>query len=197
MAYLGTKPSNAVLTSEQIGDGVITTADLADALITTAKIANGAVVEADIADNAVTSAKIANSAVTVAKLSATGSPSSSNFLRGDGSWQTVSGGVTSLNGQSGAITNTDFGAIGSYFIGYDNSFQIYNDNATINPGTTVAGSSLINRNEEGVTNFTAIFTGTSSNAGLTGTWRRMSFARGAAFVGNANSRGNFLFVRIS
>jgi hypothetical protein len=28
MAYLGTKPANAVLTSEQIGDGVITQADL-------------------------------------------------------------------------------------------------------------------------------------------------------------------------
>jgi hypothetical protein len=40
MAYLGTKPANAVLTSEQIGDGVITTADLANGAITDAKIAS-------------------------------------------------------------------------------------------------------------------------------------------------------------
>jgi hypothetical protein len=39
MAYLGTKPANAVLTSEQIGDGVITTADLADGSITQTKLA--------------------------------------------------------------------------------------------------------------------------------------------------------------
>jgi hypothetical protein len=39
MGYLGTKPANAVLTSEQIGDGVITTADLANGAVTDAKIA--------------------------------------------------------------------------------------------------------------------------------------------------------------
>jgi hypothetical protein len=43
MAYLGTKPANAVLTSEQIGDGVVATADLADGAITKSKMAsNGA-----------------------------------------------------------------------------------------------------------------------------------------------------------
>lgn len=39
MGYLGTKPANAVLTSDQIGDGVITTADLANGAVTDAKIA--------------------------------------------------------------------------------------------------------------------------------------------------------------
>ena len=45
-----------------------------------------------IAALAVTGAKIANSTVTVGKISATGTPSSSTYLRGDGSWSTPSGG---------------------------------------------------------------------------------------------------------
>jgi len=52
---------------------------------------------------------------TLATLSPSGTASSSTYLRGDNTWATVSsGGVTSLNGQTGAITNTTYGAIGSY-----------------------------------------------------------------------------------
>lgn len=38
MAYLGTKPADAVITSDQIADGVITTADLANSAVTPAKL---------------------------------------------------------------------------------------------------------------------------------------------------------------
>jgi hypothetical protein len=41
---------------------------------------------ADILDSAITTAKIANGAVTIADLSATGTASSSTFLRGDNAW---------------------------------------------------------------------------------------------------------------
>ena len=52
-------------------------------------------------------------------------------------WVTpASGGVTSLNGQTGAITNTDLYAIGSYVTGMPASTSAYGVNSTI------AGSSL-------------------------------------------------------
>lgn len=38
MAYLGTKPANAVVTSEQLADGVVGTSDLASAAVTPAKL---------------------------------------------------------------------------------------------------------------------------------------------------------------
>jgi hypothetical protein len=62
-------------------------------------VVDGGITEAKIASNAVTTAKIANANVTVAKLSATGTPSSSTFLRGDGAWAAAGGG-------DGAILNT-------------------------------------------------------------------------------------------
>jgi len=52
------------------------------------------------------------------------------------SWATPSGGgVTSLNGQTGAIDNTTQYAIGSYIIGRPDAYGTYNN-------TTIAGSSL-------------------------------------------------------
>lgn len=38
MGYLGTKPANAVVTSEQLADGVVATADLANSAVTPAKL---------------------------------------------------------------------------------------------------------------------------------------------------------------
>ena len=49
-----------------------------------------------IADNAVTNAKMADDAVGVAELSATGTPSTLTFLRGDNSWDTPLSGAVSL-----------------------------------------------------------------------------------------------------
>ena len=47
---------------------------------------------ADIADDATTNAKVADDAIGVAELSATGTASSSTFLRGDNSWAEAGGG---------------------------------------------------------------------------------------------------------
>lgn len=65
---------------------------------------------------------------------------SGNVLTSNGSTWTSSalpaGGVTSLNGQTGAITNTDLYAIGSYITGRPQNGTAYAVNSTI------AGSSL-------------------------------------------------------
>lgn len=56
---------------------------------------------------------IDNSVVTVAKLSATGSPSATTYLRGDGSWATPAGGG---GGSGGLISATNFDANGTFTI---------------------------------------------------------------------------------
>ena len=55
-------------------------------------IDDGVVNTAALAADSVTTDKILNNSVTVGKISATGTPSSSTYLRGDGSWSAVSGG---------------------------------------------------------------------------------------------------------
>ena len=55
-------------------------------------IEDGHVVAADLASDAVTTAKVADDAITIAKMSATGTASSSTFLRGDGTFAEAGGG---------------------------------------------------------------------------------------------------------
>ncbi|MDQ1096377.1 MULTISPECIES: DUF7151 family protein [Chryseobacterium] len=50
---------------------------------------------ATIAANAITTAKLANQSVTIGKISATGTPGSTTFLRGDGTWAAAGGGSSS------------------------------------------------------------------------------------------------------
>jgi len=58
---------------------------------------DGSVSTAKLATDAVTNPKVANDAIGVAELSATGTASSSTFLRGDNAWSVVTvGGITTL-----------------------------------------------------------------------------------------------------
>lgn len=67
----------------------------------TTAIVSNAVTTAKINDLAVTTGKLANASVTTGKISATGTPSATTYLRGDGSWQApASGGSGIFSAQS-------------------------------------------------------------------------------------------------
>jgi hypothetical protein len=133
-----------------------------DGGITTAKIADSAVTTAKIADSAVTTAKIANSNVTVAKLSATGTPSSSTFLRGDGSWQTPPAAAPSTTDVLNAYAGASAGGVGTYVV----ATLAPNVTSSLSYNSTYAGSSLraLGNNSSGTA--TGITT-------LSGTWRHL------------------------
>ena len=107
----------------------------------------------------------------------------------------VSGGVSSLNGQTGAITDTNLYAIGSYVVGRPANQTQYAANSTI------AGSSLYGTDtctfrfiSGGVWKNNVSGADVSSPALInTGTWRAMSVA--GAIDGNYGFPG--LWVRIS
>ena len=131
-----------------------------------------------------------------------------NLLTSNGTtWTSAAapaGGVTSLNGQTGAITNTNFGDIGSYYIGFGAA------NTAYTVGSTIAGGSLLFVSVSGfpfgafsviiggggsiVDTITNISSAQKASAGVSGTWRCMT--RG----GNAPTSNNcqfHLWVRIS
>ena len=77
--------------------GTIGTGTWQGTAIASAYIAGDAINGDKIADNAVDSEHITSGAVDISHLSATGTPGSSNYLRGDGSWQTISSSLSGLS----------------------------------------------------------------------------------------------------
>lgn len=128
-----------------------------------------------------------------------GTANSGTYLRGDRTWGAVSGGVTSLNGQTGAITNTDLYAIGSYVLG-----RALAPGANYSANATLAGSSLYNSGA-GVkrtdSNNWSMFDGLPCNTPAvpaavgTGTWRCVTPTH--AYGGSYPNGGSGLWVRIS
>lgn len=81
-----------VVSTTNIVNGTIARADLADSIINSSAIADGQVTGTDIAATTITNANIANATiVATTKLSATGTKSSSTFLRGDNTWAAPGG----------------------------------------------------------------------------------------------------------
>jgi hypothetical protein len=108
--------------------------------------------------------------------------SNGNVLTSNGTtWQSTApagGGVTSLNGQTGAITNTGTNTIGSYIsAGFADSVNLGN----INYGTTIAGSNITKYVSSVYdTDPNAYQTATNQNVTLSGTWRSMGSTQQSA-----------------
>ncbi len=97
-----------------------------------AQIAAGAVSATELASDAVTNAKVADDAIGIAELSATGTPSSSTFLRGDNSWATPSGGASALDDLTDVtITGASTGQVLKY-----NGSAWVNDTDSTSGGTS-------------------------------------------------------------
>ena len=115
-AVTGAKIADDQIDSEHYVDGSIDTAHLGNLQVTTAKIAADAIDGTKLADDAVNSehytdasidnAHLADDAVGIAELSATGTASSSTFLRGDNSWTAVSGTTINNNADNRVITGS-------------------------------------------------------------------------------------------
>lgn len=115
---------------------------------------------------------ISSGTVAVARLAASGTPSASTYLRGDSSWATVSGGVTSItagNGLTGGVITTSGTIALDYYTGStsDNtSFPLGSYVIIRNNTNSAIATSLTCKVSSGANAFTP--GGTSTVAG---TWR--------------------------
>jgi len=114
------------INSSKIIDGQVATADIADSAVTTAKINT----------DAVTNAKVADDAIGLDELSATGTPSSSTFLRGDNAWAEVNSGAGYFLGENGATGDTTDG-LGDIFRVHEDALDT---NVTIAANTNALAS---------------------------------------------------------
>tara|TARA_R110002126_G_scaffold645_1_gene3995 strand:+ start:20447 stop:21427 length:981 start_codon:yes stop_codon:yes gene_type:complete len=94
MSYIGSRPANKPVTVN----------DIEDDAITSAKIATGTVVASDLGANSVDSSELVDGSVDLSHLSATGTKSSSTYLRGDNSFATVSAGTTLTGSTNNQVT---------------------------------------------------------------------------------------------
>ena len=103
-----------------VGDNAISSNKLAANAVTTGKILDGTIVAGDLADNAVTNSKVADDAIGIAELSATGTASSSVYLRGDNAWSTVPAGSPTGGGsdkiffENGQTVTTAYSVTANY-----------------------------------------------------------------------------------
>jgi len=126
--------------------------------------------------------KIASNTIGLSNLSATGTPSASNFLRGDNTWAAAgTGTVTSITAgtglSGGTITTsgtialvTTAGAVGTYALASNNNGVNYAI------GATIAGSSLTTQGTYGGGCIVMQFN--TGGTALSGTWQCMGRSNG-------------------
>lgn len=118
-----------------------------------------------------------------------GTASSSTYLRGDRTWQTISTSPTTDQVLS-ATAGASVGAVGTYAFMADQT----NSATNVSPGATIAGSSLRYSSisfYEGVGEFSDRTNGSAAS----GTWRLLGYGR--RDLGSGNQRYTSLFLRIS
>ena len=150
----------------QIGIGLITTTG--DNTVTTAKIVDDAVTTAKLDNLAVTNAKVADDAVGLDELSATGTPSASNYLRGDNSWASVAADTNDKVGVSADDTTP----------GYLNGKLVAGANISLTEGSG-GGDETLTAAFTGSLNASVLNAGTVATARLgSGTADGTTFLRG-------------------
>jgi hypothetical protein len=122
-----------------------------------------------LTNKSISGAQINSGTVAVARLGS-GTPGTGNFLRGDGSWQTVPASAPSTTDVLNATAGASEGAAGTYAWA-----GTINNNTRTAFGATLAGSSL---RTQGVTLYAIDGSGTSpavvgGESTLSGTWRCM------------------------
>jgi hypothetical protein len=154
--------------------------------------ATGTVVTTDatqtLTNKSISGAQINSGTVAVARLGS-GTPGSGNFLRGDGSWQTVPASTPSTADVLNATAGASLGAVGTYaFLGLNAT------NTAISENSTIAGSSLRYLGSNIRVDTGGSNTGTSVGGTPSGTWRAMGHCQAS---GLANNRAATVFLRIS
>ena len=151
MAYIGTVPAQAPLTSAQLLDNIITTAKIIDSSITSSKIADGTVIAADVLDHTITTQKLSNTGVTAGVFgNATAIPSITVGL--DGRITALSN--TSFN--AGATLENDLTTNVEYLVGMANATTgawstayVSNTKLFFNPSTgTLSATNFNNLSDE-------------------------------------------------
>jgi hypothetical protein len=185
MGYLGTKPANAVLTSEQIGNGVITSADIAsgvtinfaDGSASTPSITNDGDSNTGIFFPAADTIAFSEGGAEVARFDSSGnlgigtsSPTAKLHVAGNMRITGVSAGIAAITIPSGDIIGDV--SSGAMAIG--------------NVGDTSSETRIITRG------FTAFRTGATD--GVTGTERMRITSSGNLLVGTTNNSENSRFV---
>jgi len=91
---------DSTVTASKLATNAVTNAKVADDAIDSAELVAGSVDTAHIAGSQITNALMADDAIGVAELSATGTASSSTFLRGDNAWAAATSALqsTRVNG---------------------------------------------------------------------------------------------------
>ena len=162
--------AGAQLASANVPDDRVVTASVADGAITHALLDTDAVDSDNLADNAVTNAKVADDAIGVAELSATGTASSTTYLRGDNSWATIASGVP-------AFGVSDSYAIGTILLlGIRNTTQSVNSSGATRSSSRVSiGASQLGYCSLGRATSGEMTVGVSTTTGPSaGTWRTIA-----------------------